>query len=821
MPWGSSSSRWSRGGCRSKERRRSAIANKHKTEPPPVPRKLAPQIPEGLSKLILHCLEKDKAKRYQTTEELLADLDAIEQALPTAERIAPKRRTITHREVTVKFQPRKLLIPVLAVSALAAVLVFVWRSWSDRTAFIPPPKIENSIAIVSLGNQTGNKENDSLCQRSLANLLATNLENTEQFYVATWERMGDVLRQMGKKDVEVIDSKLGFEICRKAGIAFVVTGDLISSGEAFVIDLKVWDAETRRLHKALKSTGRGKESILETQVDDLSTKICEALGVNLEKIGPKRLSIAGITTSSMDAYEHFLKGQGFMQEVQLAEAKASLEKAIELDPSFATAYLELSRVVGALGQGDWKARQEALIKAKEFSGHASEKEKLFIEASFASGVEGDAAKTIRILENIVSRYPQEKEGHYRLGRFLSASGIPSDLRDVNRGIKEMEEALELDPNWAELNNMLGLAHLDLGHFEKAIGLLKNYASLSPGNANPIDSTGYAYYKWGKLDEAIRSFRKAIKIKSVHHGTYWSIAYTYALMGDYEEAMGWIDRLVEKTIPPAAQVETFQFRGFLNLWLGRFEQSLLDFKKAEEINESTENKELRDNMDYWRCILYLEKGDFDLSRQNIQRWLEGKTKRDDFTFFKILEAYSLGLIDMKQGKPESAKKQLEVIEPLIPEFGQLVWGDYFGYLRDILNFEIGLSEGKADFSRVLQAFGEDRAFLAPWSYLWNNAYVIRYLNSPPFVRDFIPRAYLLEGEVDKAIAAYERLITFNPQSQDRRLVHPLNYYRLGKLYEQKGNIKKAKINYHKFLDLWKDADPGLPEVADAKKRLAAL
>ena len=76
-------------------------------------------------------------------------------------------------------------------------------------------------------------------------------------------------------------------------------------------------------------------------------------------------------------------------------------------------------------------------------------------------------------------------------------------------------------------------------------------------------------------------------------------------------------------------------------------------------------------------------------------------------------------------------------------------------------------------------------------------------------------------MDKAIAAYERLVTFNPQSQDRRLIHPLNYYRLGKLYEQKGNIKKAKINYHKFLDLWKDADPGLPEGADAKKRLAAL
>ena len=39
-----------------------AIANKHKSEPPPVPKKLVPQIPEGLNRLILRCLEKDKSQ---------------------------------------------------------------------------------------------------------------------------------------------------------------------------------------------------------------------------------------------------------------------------------------------------------------------------------------------------------------------------------------------------------------------------------------------------------------------------------------------------------------------------------------------------------------------------------------------------------------------------------------------------------------------------------------------------------------------------------------------------------------------------------------
>jgi hypothetical protein len=45
--------------------------------------------------------------------------------------------------------------------------------------------------------------------------------------------------------------------------------------------------------------------------------------------------------------------------------------------------------------------------------------------------------------------------------------------------------------------------------------------------------------------------------------------------------------------------------------------------------------------------------------------------------------------------------------------------------------------------------------------------------------------------------------------------------LGKIYEKKERLRDARENYEKFLELWKDADPGIPEVTDAKKRLEAL
>jgi tetratricopeptide (TPR) repeat protein len=80
---------------------------------------------------------------------------------------------------------------------------------------------------------------------------------------------------------------------------------------------------------------------------------------------------------------------------------------------------------------------------------------------------------------------------------------------------------------------------------------------------------------------------------------------------------------------------------------------------------------------------------------------------------------------------------------------------------------------------------------------------------------------LNGDLEAAQREYENILTLTTGRLSNGDLYVKSYYQLGKICEQKGDTAKAIENYEKFLDLWKDADPGIAEVEDARKRLAGL
>ena len=83
------------------------------------------------------------------------------------------------------------------------------------------------------------------------------------------------------------------------------------------------------------------------------------------------------------------------------------------------------------------------------------------------------------------------------------------------------------------------------------------------------------------------------------------------------------------------------------------------------------------------------------------------------------------------------------------------------------------------------------------------------------------AYLKMGNLHKAIEVYDRITTLKSGRFEYSDIYAKSFYMIGKIYEQQGKKAKAIEHYERFLQLWKDADPGIVEVGDARERLAGL
>jgi tetratricopeptide (TPR) repeat protein len=549
------------------------------------------------------------------------------------------------------------------------------------------------------------------------------------------------------------------------------------------------------------------DSILERQIDELSREITQSMGIREQKVGPSSAKLADITTTSMEAYDYYLRGVEARSKHYNEEAREFLEKAVTLDPNFAMAFLRLGSIYSRLG--NIKARNLAIEKAMELSEKASEKEKMRIELSYASYIERDSEKYLKLLLQLSEKYPKEKGFHQSLGQYYQR-------RDRAKALEEFYKVLELDPNYKWAYNQIAYIYVSTREYEKAIENFNKYAAVAPGEANPHDSMGEAYFQMGRIEEAISKYKEALAIRPDFYTSLRSIPYLYALKEDYSEAMRRLDTLIDMAQAPGEKREAYLCKGFYHYWLGSLEECLENLQRSEELAGEVGDEVGIAMVNSLRIWIYLDRGRLDLSQKFTKTWLDAFIKNypQNEKYYKALHSLELGLIELKEGKIDSTKKRLAEIESLLADLStyQKEWATH---LYDLIHAELFLIEGSLEKCiAVLEKMSPPRA--PGLEYAEN---MIFY--NIPILKDILPRVYKQKGDLDKAIAAYERLIVFDPESENRFLIHPMYHYRLAKLYEEKGWEGKAIEHYEKFLTLWKDADPGIAEVEDAKKRLAEL
>jgi len=424
-------------------------------------------------------------------------------------------------------------------------------------------------------------------------------------------------------------------------------------------------------------------------------------------------------------------------------------------------------------------------------------------------VKYDRAAYISLLEQLVRKYPKEKQFHEDLGYMLRDTDVP-------RAIEELNKVIELDPQFGAALNDLGRIYRKTGDYEKAIDAYKRYAAVYPGEADPFDSMAYTYLRKGDFDQAQAKWKEALAIDPSKEASLDGMFYLSALKQDYLGAKEWVDRLISSSKSPAEIYDAHINRALLAFWLGRCDGAKGDLRVAADLADKISNQSMQILADFIKGCFSLARGEYELGRKDLQAcWdYETGTYQLDLPERKLIYGYPLVLCELELGRIAAAKSRWADIQRYLKMPADADAWD-MALMLDLLSVEIQLREEKVQLAVGLSERARGLKPPVVLSWIYRPAY-----NLIPF-KDVLARVYQQNGEIDNAIAEYERLTTIGPQNISRAWIYPPYYYRLGRLWEKKGDKVKAGENYRRFLDLWKDADPGLPEVADAQKRIAAL
>jgi tetratricopeptide (TPR) repeat protein len=327
--------------------------------------------------------------------------------------------------------------------------------------------------------------------------------------------------------------------------------------------------------------------------------------------------------------------------------------------------------------------------------------------------------------------------------------------------------------------------------------------------------GDLYFRMGKLDEAREKYLEAIRIKP-DFGSGSRISYICALSEDYAGAMKWVDQFIDAAPSSGHRAVGYQLKAIYHYLFGQVSLALEELDKAQEFSASENDYGTIDNIYRAKIWICYDWGKFDL-------FLKYAKERFDFRaehkiaselFNSILYTFYQGLSDVKQNRLDLAESKLAEIDKARPrekEDSSLFWINNAYYF---LLSEINLSQGRG--SEAAEAFKK----MGPTEIIIGQIYSLLQ-NNIPLINDMPARGYAKDGERGKAIAEYERLTSVDPQARRQELIHPFSRFRLAKLYEEKGERAKAITQYEKLAEIWKDADQDLPEVQEAKRRLAAL
>jgi eukaryotic-like serine/threonine-protein kinase len=319
----------------------------------------------------------------------------------------------------------------------------------------------DTVVLADFANSTG----DAIFDDTLKTALSVALNQSPFLNVLSDNKVADTLQQMTRPSGTRLTTELARELCQRAGSRAYIAGSIGSLGSEYVVGLKAVNCQSGDTLAQEQVTASTKEKVLDVLGGAVS-KLRSELGESLATVQRFDVPLEQATTSSLEALKAYSLGEKADREKGPGAALLYSQRAIQLDPNFAMGYLAVGGEYFSLAEPG--RASEYLTKAFQLRDHASEREKLALTADYYLNVTGELDKAAQAYQEEIESYPQTSRGYLNLG----------------------------------------VVYAEQGQYEKSAELTRQELRLNSDNVAPHDNLANCYLALQRFDDARKTIREA-------------------------------------------------------------------------------------------------------------------------------------------------------------------------------------------------------------------------------------------------------------------------------------------------------------------------